>query len=371
MHTKLTCALIATLSSSILAQGYMTTPLTGTTVEGADSAFIFGWAANQGNRFMDYTHTGTKRSIKGLAFRADYRDHNAIGRTWSKVTVLAAHGDWSSITKLSPNYTLKDTPTKVFDAKWSFPALKGKPLLNPSAWGGIGGSLNFRFSTPWAYNGSDSIFLEFQFSGGVAANNQPWVGANPKGFEYFLDTMPQAAWQGTNTYNQTYPAKPAPCLDSGFGSGGKGKTYATIDASLSGATTVVLAVRTYYTSTRSPVIYALGVAGNATGLNLGAGCNLFHIDSTKPMYIVPLATPNNKTAYASLTAKTPRQSWMKEIWAQAGWADSKTQSLKLTHAVRATFGTSTQVPASTSYTTPKFSVWNQAPKGLPFMRYEY
>ena len=89
MNIKLTCALVATLSSSILAQNYLITPVTGTTVEGSDSAFIFGWAANQGNRFMDNTHTGTKRSIKGLSFRSDYRNHNAIGRTWSKITVQA------------------------------------------------------------------------------------------------------------------------------------------------------------------------------------------------------------------------------------------------------------------------------------------
>ena len=30
------------------------------------------------------------------------------------------------------------------------------------------------------YNGTDSMFLEFQFSGGVAANNRPWPGNTPE-----------------------------------------------------------------------------------------------------------------------------------------------------------------------------------------------
>ena len=66
-----------------------------------------------------------------MSFRLDYRDHNAIGRTWSNVQVFVAHGDWSSIQYNKSNaYKLIDTPVKVFDQQWSFPAVKGKPALD-------------------------------------------------------------------------------------------------------------------------------------------------------------------------------------------------------------------------------------------------
>ncbi len=371
MNIKLTCVLGAILGSSILAQNFVTTPPSGTTLEGPDSTLIFGWAANQGHRFMDNTHVGAKRGLKGVSFRSDYRNHDAIGRTWSNVTVMAAHGDFTSISKLSPDYKLKDTPTKVFDSRWSFPALKGTPALNPAAWGGATGALNFRFSTPWAYNGNDAIFLEWQFSGGVADNNVPWVGPTPRGFEYYLDSMPESMWEGSNKITQTHPTTLSPCYDSAFYKGGTSKTNATIDAWLSGTETAELVVKTNYTSTKNPVIYAVGLAGNAQGLDLGAGCNRLYVDFTSPTVLVYLPAPSNTTAFASLTQTATRKAWMKEVWVQAAWADSSNQSLRLTHAVQAAFGSAKPVPVFASYATPSFSVWNQGQKGLPYMRYEY
>ena len=89
------------------------------------------------------------------------------------------------------------------------------------------------------------------------------------------------------------------------------------------------------------------------------------------MVLFFLPTPNNQTAYASLTLRTKPAAWIKEAWVQAAWADSTTQNLKLTDAVRAYLATGAPPAFKTSYTTPKFSIWNQAPKGLPYTRYEY
>ena len=378
MNTKLACVLLATLTSSVLAQGHLLTPAKGTATDGPDSTFIFGWAANQGQRFMDYSHTGTRRALKAVSFRADYRNHNAIGRTWSNVKVHAAHGDWSSLQyNRSTAYKLMDTPTKVFDAKWSFPALKGRPATNPDSWGGVRNLLSFGFTQPWNYNGKDAIFLEFQFSGGVADNNVSWVGGTPKGFEYYLDSMPEAMWRGSGA-NQSFPGKGSksstPCYDSAFKSSTKGKgNAASLNISLSSGTTIELGIRSYYTSQKSPVIYALGVAGNTAGLDIGTGCTRLYIDFAKPTALLFLPAPNNKSAYASLTLRAKQQTWMKEFWVQAGWADSTTQKLLLTNAVRAPVTAGTLVPAATSYMAggTKFNVWTSAPKGMPFMRYAY
>ena len=98
---------------------------------------------------------------------------------------------------------------------------------------------------------------------------------------------------------------------------------------------------------------------------------LLYLDFTSPTVLFFLPTPNNKTAYASLTLRTKPAAWIKEAWVQAAWADSSTQNFKLTDAVRAYLATTAPPAFKTSYTTPKFSIWNQAEKGLPYTRYEY
>ena len=165
---------------------------TGDDKEGPVSTFIFGWAANATHRFLDNSHTGKPRKINGLSFRLDHREHAAIGRTWENVKVRVAHGDFSSISyNRSTKYELIDEPVVVFDQQWSFPALTGFPPLEPASWGGPQNSLSFRFDEPFEYNGKDAIYVEFKFSGGTADDGREWKGELPKGFEYFLDSMPE------------------------------------------------------------------------------------------------------------------------------------------------------------------------------------
>lgn len=178
---------------------------TGNDKEGPASTFIFGWAANATHRFMDASHRGKPRKIRGMSFRLDYRDHNSIGRTWKNVTVRISHGDFASIRhNRSRAFKLVDKPVKVFDREWSFPTVKGFPPLKPASWGGPKNSLRFRFDKPWEYNGKDAIFVEFKFTGGKTADGREWKGEIPFGFEYYLDSMPSAGgWRlpikgGTN-----------------------------------------------------------------------------------------------------------------------------------------------------------------------------
>jgi polyhydroxyalkanoate synthesis regulator phasin len=169
------------------------TTSTATDREGPVSTFIFGWAANATHRFMDNSHTGKPRKIRGLSFRLDYRDHDTIARTWKNVTVRVAHGDWSSIQyNKSTDFKLIDTPVKLFDKQWSFPACQGFPPLEPASWGGLQNSLSFRFDQPFEYNGKDAIYVEFKFSDGTADDGREWKGELPFGFEYYLDSMPES-----------------------------------------------------------------------------------------------------------------------------------------------------------------------------------
>lgn len=166
---------------------------TGDEKEGPVACGFFGWAADATHRFMDNSHQGSPRMIHGLSFRLDHRDHDTIGRTWENITIRVAHGDWSTIKyNTSREYKLLDDEQVVFSKEWSFPTLKGQPALKPAQWGGPQNCLNFRFDKPFKYNGKDAIYIEFVFSGGTTEDGREWEGDLPYGFEYFLDSMPEA-----------------------------------------------------------------------------------------------------------------------------------------------------------------------------------
>ena len=169
----------------------MTSP--GDEKEGPVACGFFGWAAAATHRFMDNSPQGSPRMIHGLSFRLDHRDHDTIGRTWENITIRVAHGDWSTIKyNTSREYKLLDDEQVVFSKEWSFPTLKGQPALKPAQWGGPQNCLNFRFDKPFKYNGKDAIYIEFVFSGGTTEDGREWEGDLPYGFEYFLDSMPEA-----------------------------------------------------------------------------------------------------------------------------------------------------------------------------------
>jgi hypothetical protein len=359
----------ALLLGPVLGQTNLTTPSTGTHVEGSAATEFFGWAAKQTLRFMDATHVGQPRSIKGVSFRLDRRNFDAIGRRWSQVQIRIGHGDFASLQYNKSNqYTLKDTPVLVFDQPWSFPALKGTPPLDPASWGGVRNSLSFRFNKPFAYNGKDAIFYEFRFSGGVADNNVPWIGPNPKGFEYHLDSMPEAAWRGAGG-NQSYSSakgKSGGCFE------GTGKTYLT--AKFVTSPKLKLDIASYGTAPNRFVLYALGLHGQVNGQSVGSSCELFFLDLQKPFLLLDLVA--NSKGYANASFEMPRDPALQQFWIQGIWLDSKTTALKLTNALRVTGSSTSLTPFLISYETAAFpsgtemSVWTAAPKGLPYVRYD-
>jgi len=99
------------------------------------------------------------------------------------------------------------------------------------------------------------------------------------------------------------------------------------------------------------------------------------MDPTVPMAILAQPAPNNGFGLATSSLQTPRQTWMSEIWVQGAWLESKTKKLMLTQAARFTFKTQSKgTPAAASLQDPKakggFLVFTNAPKYLPFIRYD-
>ena len=57
----------------------------------------------------------------------------------------------------------------------------GKPNTRPAPWGSFSGNANdhgdFPFQTSWLYDGKRGFSADFQYSGGVLANNATWGGS--------------------------------------------------------------------------------------------------------------------------------------------------------------------------------------------------
>jgi len=364
------------MAAPALAQGSMFTPATGTATEGDSASIGFGWSRDHVYRLIDDSHTGKSVSIKRVSFRLDGATQKAFARGWSQMTIHVAHASWSSLQLYkSSDFKLTDTKVKVFDQKWSFPALNGKPPLSPASWGGVQNSLSFSFSQPWIYNGKDAIFIEFTFKGGTSPAAIKWdpTWVPPKEFIYYLDTQNAAAWGGTTKPIAYYPGGKVakPCYDSDFP-----KSPVVLNLRVDDQPTLGINVLTQFTSKSSPVLHLIGVQGNPKGLNIGAGCNYLYMDVTVPMAILVQPAPNNGFGLATTSLKTPRQSWMKEIWVQGAWIETKSKKLMLTKAARYTFNaTSTGTRAAASPQDPKakggFIVWTKEPKYLPFIKYDF
>ena len=377
MRSLLALSLLATMAPAALAQTSLYTPAIGTAKEGDSASFGFGWSRDHVFRLVDASHVGKSVSIKRISFRLDGKTQNALARSWTQMTIHVAHVDWSSIlVNKSNGFKLKDARTKVFDQKWSFPAFKGKPLLSPASWGGVQSSLSFSFSKPWVYNGKDAIFIEFTFKGGTSPSTIKWEPqwVPPKEFMYMLDTQSQEAWSGVTkpiTYFPPIKSKTGkPCYDSDFP-----KSPVRLDLRVDAQATLGIHVLTQYTSKSSPVLHLIGVRGNPKGLAIGAGCHYLYMDPTVPMAILAQPAPNNGFGLATSSLQTPRQTWMSEIWVQGAWLESKTKTLMLTQAARFTFKTQSKgTPAAASLQDPKakggFLVFTDAPKYLPFIRYD-
>ena len=326
------------LSTSLIAQGSMTTPPGGLTGESHTYEYVMGIWSEMRLQLIDDMHTDSKaRAITEVAFRLDYRIHDsttAMGRTWTNIAM-----DASELAKpISGNFAsnLGASSTRVFDSKWSWPTQIGFPPLRPDAWGGAQGRLRFPFMKPWVYSAKKPIVTEYTFRGGTLANNGEWGRWAPVGF--FLDGEYFNGGQARASVQQV-PPTPPPCHDSGlwwFPSGSFTYGTATAYGRNNSATLGGKLVFSHYsdnTAASAPVIHALGAGGIPNGLNVGSGCNKLYVDLSKPHVL--LSTITDPTGRSDLMNWST--TWQSEfsslgIWLQAAWPDSKTSALKLTAA---------------------------------------
>lgn len=180
------------LAPGLVAQSLMSSPPGLVDKEGDYFASSVGAYANGRIQTLDGEMMGAARSLKGVAYRPDNRNHTTnygMGRSWSNVSIYAAEADGS---KASRTFTANQlaAPTLVFSASASWPTLTGKPAKYPADW-----AMAFPFSTPYSYSGNNHLSLDFQFAGGTLQNGANW-GTGWR--YYYLDGVEQGR---SNTAN--------------------------------------------------------------------------------------------------------------------------------------------------------------------------
>ncbi len=89
-----TLALVAvTLATTAVAQIRFTSPRGFLSKEGADMCHLMGALEYGRHDILDGEHRGKPFVMKELAFRADYRQHFAGGRTWANAGLRMAECD--------------------------------------------------------------------------------------------------------------------------------------------------------------------------------------------------------------------------------------------------------------------------------------
>ena len=342
----LTATGLSMMITPLFAQGAITSPKGGLTIEGLHYAYYLGRYADGRYQFADGENKGKAHTITEVGYRLDNRSpttSTAMGRSWSSVTLHVS--DMTNFETMDRTWSknISGTQTLVFSGKADWDSQTGTPLIKPDIWGGLKGKLRFPFSTPWVYTGKNDMLLDYNFQGGVLANASAWSGSSSR--YYYMDGESISTYSKSGV-TERLPAVRGTCNDSGITYtspaylNAYGTTYGANSSTITQRNKLYFYHYSYYTAPHAPVIHALGLGGHANGINIGAGCNKLYVDFSKPVVMIPFTTIKGSTSSASGTMGylMPWNNALarKELWLQGAWADSQTGQLSLTEASHVT-----------------------------------
>ena len=118
-------------------------------------------------------------------------------------------------------------------------------------------------------------------------------------------------------------------------------SYSSQSTTITRRNKILFTISSFYTAPNdAPLIWALGIAGSTTGINIGARCHKLYVDFSKPVVLIPLRTlKNSTTAYSgSLSLLVPFSPLLGglKVGVQGAWSDSKTKAFSLTAAQHVT-----------------------------------
>jgi hypothetical protein len=339
--TRTLILLSLALSSALQSQSYSYSPhsVYGNS-EGPDSCWYFGGTPGSREQIADGTHRNSAFTVKELAFRHDHIRFSAdtgMGRTWSGVQIRMAECDVQTFGSIYSNNALA-TPTLVFSGGLTWPSMTNLvPPTCPSAF-----SLRIPFQTSWSYTGVKDILTDYQFSGGVLANNRSWFG--PSRIGYYLDSFNRDTFALGQTARLYDPNDG--CRDTN--SAGSGRAFINLTNGVYGPNFPVVAKRGkvevdvagFNFAPSSPVILFLCFGAWVDGLPLRSifPCNRLYLNVNKTLIRYPLTT-NTAGAIAPFSMSGGLASYYAglagvNICSQVVWTDTGSGRLKLSDAAR-------------------------------------
>ena len=188
MNRLIIAATGLSMLTPLFAQGAITSPAGGLTIEGQHYAYYLGRYADARYQFADGENKGKASAITEVRYRLDNRAHTtstAMGRSWSNVTLQMS--EMANFETMSNTWSqnISGTQTTVFSAKADWDSQTGTPMIKPDIWGGMKGKLRFPFTKPWVYTGKSDMLLDYAFTGGTLANASTWSGSTSR--YYYLD----------------------------------------------------------------------------------------------------------------------------------------------------------------------------------------
>jgi len=336
----------------LLAQGAITSPAGGLTIEGQHYAYYLGRYADGRYQFADGENRGKAAVLSEVRYRLDNRAHTtstAMGRSWSNVTLQMS--EMANFDTMSNTWAqnISGTQTTVFSAAADWDSQTGTPMLKPDIWGGMKGKLRFPFSKPWVYTGKTDMLLDYAFTGGALLNAAAWSGSSAR--SYYLDGESISTISKSGVIQRIPAVRQNPaCNDSAItytASGnnayiyGSAYTYGANSSTITQRKQLLLRHYSYYTAPNgAPVMHVLGLAGSTAGVSISARCNNLHVDLSQPFFPMMFNTiKGNTSGYSgSMGYLVPWESSMArvQLHLQAAWNDSTTGAFSLTEAAKLT-----------------------------------
>jgi hypothetical protein len=351
MRTLLVSGLALVLAAPVCTQGVLYSPKNlDTKTEGTLYGYYHGRYPNGHVQYADGENAGKAAVIKSISMRLDARNFTAFlapGRKWTNVKVSVAEGSVSSFTtRFSTNMTT--TPKVIYNKAWQLPSFVGTPKNRPAKYGGTSGEYTLPFDSSWVYTGKGDIVHDWLYSGGTLDNKVNWTNTSSR--VYYFDSYANAC--ATCTIGSTYRYVPTTRLNN---LGTTRRCNDSAHATSTGAYMLAIASLypqyytihnyrnnlvfyhySYYTAQEAPVIHAMGFNTVTAGVDVGTGCNKFHISG--PMFLFPMATPPASVQASAYTGYRlnfiPWEKSLANVTAimQGVWTDSKTNKLQLTQA---------------------------------------
>lgn len=330
------------LAGSVSGQSYFASPAIADKNEGLLGAGLFGRYAEMRCQLFEGDFRGKAAALTAVDFRLDTRRQVDPARLWANVRLRMSACDVASVTQtFTSNFV--GTPTRVYSATVSWPAISGLPTVHrPTAWGAPGGGLAFPFTSPWQHTGVRDFLLEFRFRGGVMANKAPWSGST--GYSRYLDAdqVPITGPFAPPLYGTQLriPTTPNGCSDQGLMLKPVDGAEFFLDTFVQVAGTfknkITMGIASSGTAPGKNVIHAVGLAGIPNGIAVGARCQKLHLDTSKPFIATATVTDARRGWGQSgpWTAGFTPALGQVELWGQGAWNDSVTGAFSLTRAVR-------------------------------------